>query len=119
MREVCSSPAYTARAPCALLKPSSVTLSPVQNEGGKSGLRHRLDAKKCLNHFFHCKLPFQTVLSPKVELYLYDRALKSEAVKSPSTDREPLKNRCRNVSKIIEKRRLASYYYYYYYYYYC
>ena len=44
----------------------------------------------------------------RVELYLYDRALKSEAVKPPSTYREPLKNKCRNVSKIIEKRRLAT-----------
>ena len=37
-----------------------------------------------------------------VELYHYDRALKSEALKSPSTDREALKNRCKSVSKMVK-----------------
>ena len=71
-------------------------------------------AKRTSNSISFKCLPFiaiKTLEHAKIdylELYLYDRALKSEAVKPPSTYREPLKNRCRNVSKIIEKRRLAT-----------
>ena len=74
-------------------------------------------AKRTSNSISFKCLPFiaiKTLEHAKIdylELYLYDRALKSEAVKPPSTYREPLKNRCGNISKIIEKRRLATSYY--------
>ena len=42
------------------------------------------------------------VIHYTVELYLYDRALKSEALKSPSPEREPLKNKCKSLSKIVK-----------------
>ena len=60
------------RAGCARRAPRQGSTYPrhpfkLQNEGGKSGLRHRLDAKKGLTQWFcHCKWPLQTVLSPKV-----------------------------------------------------
>ena len=38
----------------------------------------------------------------QIELYHYDRALKSEAKKWPSTDGEPVKNRCKSVSKMVK-----------------
>ena len=43
-----------------------------------------------------------------LELYLFDYALQLEAEKSPSTLKEALQNRCKTLSKIVEKPRLAS-----------